>query len=60
MEEEIRHAAEAYMKIKANARAYYHANADAISQKRKEKYHEKNPDAGVRPNRKRKGQVVPV
>ena len=52
---EIVDRAEKYAKMLARQRAYYHRNADKISAKWKEQYHQAHPDAGVRPNRRRKG-----
>jgi hypothetical protein len=47
--------AEKYAKMLARQRAYYHRNAEKISAKWKEQHHQAHPDAGVRPNRRRKG-----
>ena len=47
-------AVRAYARMKASARAYYQRNADAISARRKEKYHAAHPNAIPRPNRKRR------
>lgn len=51
MDAQIIKDAETYRRIRERAKTYYTKNIDAISEKRKAKYHELHPDSGVRPNR---------
>ena len=51
-------AAEKYQKMLQRQREYYYRNADKISNKLKEKYHQTHPDAIPRPNRRHWGMVA--
>jgi hypothetical protein len=60
MDAQIIKDAETYRRVRERAKNYYAKNIDAISEKRKAKYHELHPDAGVRPNRKHGLQILSV
>jgi hypothetical protein len=47
-------AAEQYTKSLERQRAYYHRNAEAISERFKAKYHAEHPDAKVRKSKRSK------
>ena len=47
-------AAEQYAKSLERQRAYYHRNAEAISERFKAKYHAEHPDAKVRKSKRSK------
>ena len=55
MDDQVIKDAEKYQRLRQYALNYYHAHAETISAKRKEKYRAAHPDAVPRPNAKPRG-----